>query len=142
MPQPAIDVATVGGLLVSRTGRVLLGLRAPWKKIAPNVWDAIGGHVEPGESLSIALVREVREEVGVVPTEFRLLDSIQEKRPDLYGAAVHHIFAVTAWSGGEPLKLSDEHSEIKWFTSTDVQSLPNLAECDYPRLVPLAIACI
>ena len=139
MPRPTIDVVTVGGLLVSRTGKVLLGRRAPWKKIAPDLWDAIGGHVEPGESLSIALVRELREEVGVTPTEFRLLDSIQEKRPELYGA-LHHIFAVTAWSGGDPIKVSDEHSEIRWFTSTDVQLLSNLAECDYPRLVPLAIS--
>ena len=133
---------TVGGLLVSPSGTVLLARRAPWKKVAPDLWDAVGGHVEPGESLAEALVREVREEVGVTPTSFHLLDSIQEKRPELYGPSLHHIFVVTSWTGGQPKKLGDEHSEIRWFTEDEVRSLPNLAECDYPRLVPIAVLAV
>jgi 8-oxo-dGTP pyrophosphatase MutT (NUDIX family) len=47
-------VETVGGLLVDADGRVLFGLRAPWKKAWPEHWDAPGGHVEPGETVSQA----------------------------------------------------------------------------------------
>jgi len=43
----------------------LAGLRAPSKKVWPRYWDSIGGHVEDGESLDEALIREVQEEVGV-----------------------------------------------------------------------------
>jgi 8-oxo-dGTP diphosphatase len=30
----------------------------------PNTWDLIGGHIEPGEIPLVALVREVKEEIG------------------------------------------------------------------------------
>ena len=50
---------------------VLLGLRSPAKNVWPGYWDIIGGHVEDGESLDDALIREVQEEVGVVPSQFR-----------------------------------------------------------------------
>jgi 8-oxo-dGTP diphosphatase len=67
---------TVGALFVKPNGEVLLGLRAPWKTVWPSHWDAIGGHVEGGESLDAALIREVQEEVGVTPVEMRLLTNI------------------------------------------------------------------
>jgi 8-oxo-dGTP diphosphatase len=64
---------TVGALFISPDRKVLLGLRAPWKKVWPLHWDTIGGRVEDSESLDDALIREVQEEVGVTPTQFRLI---------------------------------------------------------------------
>ena len=44
--------------------------RPEWKDIQPGKWDtAVGGHVDLGESVDIALKREVREELGI--TDFR-----------------------------------------------------------------------
>jgi 8-oxo-dGTP pyrophosphatase MutT (NUDIX family) len=87
--------STVGALFIDRDGKVLLGLRAAWKKVWPCHWDTVGGRVEAGESLDAALVREVQEEVGVTPTHFRLIATARERRPDIYGDALHHIYAVT-----------------------------------------------
>ena len=77
MDQPA---NTVGALFIRPDGKVLLGLRAPSKPEWPNHWDTIGGHVEDGESLEAALVREAREEVGVTPTRFRLIATVRERQ--------------------------------------------------------------
>jgi 8-oxo-dGTP diphosphatase len=132
MPEPI--ARTVGALFIKPDGKVLLGLRAPTKKVWPNHWDTIGGRVERGESLEQALVREVREEVGVTPVEFRLIATIRERRPDLYGDALHHVYAVTRWQGGEPANVCDEHTELKWFGISDMLLLTNIVDSAYPLM--------
>ena len=123
---------TVGALFISEDGRILLGLRAAWKKAWPCHWDTIGGRVEPGESLEDALVREIREEVGVTPIEFRLMAIVNERQPEIHGEALHHIYAVTSWQGGDPANVCDEHTELRWFSISDMASLTNIVDCDYP----------
>lgn len=54
--------------LVDPDGRVLLAQR-PAGKAHAGAWEFPGGKVEPGESPELALVRELREELGVEPCE-------------------------------------------------------------------------
>ena len=124
---------TVGALFIRGDGKVLLGLRAPTKKTWPGHWDTIGGRLEDGESLDEALIREVREETGVTPVEFRLVATSRESRPELYGDALHHVYAVTCWQGGEPSNVCDEHTELKWFGLSDMRLLTNIVDPDYCR---------
>lgn len=133
-----ISETTVGAFLMNRDRKVLLGLRASWKNAWPDHWDTIGGRVEAGETLEEALAREISEEVGVVPTEFDWLASVEERRLELYGASLHHVFKVRRWSGGAPYNACDEHTQIRWFDIDDLAALPNLVDCDYPRLAKLA----
>jgi|SRR6266850_1713509 len=134
--QPA---RTVGALFIGPDGKVLLGLRAPSKKVWPQHWDTIGGHVEDGESLDDALIREVQEEAGVTPTRFKLIATVKERQPEIYGEALHHIYAVTRWQGGDPANVSDEHTELKWFSIGEMRELTNIVDPDYPRLAELAM---
>ena len=47
-------------------GELYLQRRPLWKDIQPGKWDtAVGGHVDLGESVEMALRREVREELGM-----------------------------------------------------------------------------
>jgi 8-oxo-dGTP pyrophosphatase MutT (NUDIX family) len=131
---------TVGALLIRPDGRVLLGLRAPSKKVWPSHWDTIGGHVEDGETLDDALVREVQEETGVTPTQFRLIATVRERQPERYGDALHYIYAVTAWQGGDPANICDEHTELRWFSIGEMRGLANIVDADYPFLAELGIA--
>lgn len=57
-------------------GEIYLQKRPEWKDIQPGKWDtAVGGHVELGESVEIALKREVREELGITDFTSQLLES-------------------------------------------------------------------
>lgn len=64
---PERDLKTVlvaAALLVDVDGRVLLARRPPGKKLA-GLWEFPGGKVEPGETPERALVRELKEELGI-----------------------------------------------------------------------------
>ena len=120
----------VGGILV-RDGRLLLGRRAPSKRICPEMWDCLGGHAEEGETQEATLVRELQEEIGVTPTAMSLLVTVPLVEN---GAAVTlHIYRVDDWTG-EPRLMNDEHTELRWFGVEEAAALPDLAAPDYAGL--------
>ncbi|MEJ8741191.1 NUDIX hydrolase [Phocaeicola sp. HCN-6420] len=55
-------------------GELYLQKRPAWKDIQPGKWDtSVGGHVDLGESVEIALKREAREELGITDFTAKLL---------------------------------------------------------------------
>ena len=127
---PAVTVHhVVAGVLV-RDGRVLLAHRSPSRRWYPDVWDVVGGHVEPGEDERAALLRELREEIGVEATTVDDEPVIRVEDGDLT-LTVH---VVRAWVG-EPRNLEpEEHDELRWVSAAEVGALP-LAHPSYAGLV-------
>ena len=60
--KPTLIVAAAA--LVDADGRVLLQQRAAGRQMA-GLWEFPGGKVEPGETPEEALIRELREELGI-----------------------------------------------------------------------------
>ena len=123
----------VAGAMVSH-GRVLLVRRSPDARYYPDVWDLFGRHVEAGESLEEALRREAREELGVEVESFHSLGTVY----DPVEPAEVTVFVVVAWRG-EPVNAApDEHSEMGWFS---VSELPDSSGLEgYRGLVVQALA--
>ncbi len=123
-----MPIIVAGGMIV-RGGRVLLGRRAPHRRICPDTWDLIGGHVEDGETLEQALVRELGEEIGITPTDFgpvAMIDFTEEA-----GEPVHyHLFRVDAFDG-EPHLANAEHTALRWFAAVEAAALSDLASALY-----------
>jgi ADP-ribose pyrophosphatase YjhB (NUDIX family) len=102
--------------------RVLLQRRDDTRR-----WGLPGGGVEPGESVSLAVIREVREETGLDVEPLRLIGVYSDPAhhqvmtyPD--GNVIHYISIVfeCAVRGGT-LTLSEESLELGWF---DPEALP------------------
>lgn len=60
-------------------GQIYLQKRPEWKDIQPGKWDtSVGGHIDLGESVQQALLREAQEELGIA------LDADRVQRLDNY----------------------------------------------------------
>lgn len=101
------DVRVVVGGAVLDGGRLLAARRSAPIALAGR-WELPGGKVEPGETPEEALVRELREELGI---EVEPLDRIPGEwapRPGL----VLRVWTARLVSG-EPRPLQD-HDELRW----------------------------
>ena len=124
---------TVVAAALFRGSRVLLCHRTPGRRWYPDVWDFPGGHVEGSESLRDALVRELREELGV-----QLADTDVAAQPHgrLSEAAFQmSIWRIDMWTGVPVNAAPDEHDDVRWFGLDEALALP-LAHPDYQALLP------
>ena len=64
---------TVLALIINETGRILLTQRQLDKQWAPGKWEIPGGGVKAGETSLEAVLRETREETGLVPDKAAVL---------------------------------------------------------------------
>lgn len=63
---PSLMHRVVHVLVFNQHGELLLQKRSMNKDVAPGKWDtSVGGHVEAGETISWALMREMKEELGI-----------------------------------------------------------------------------
>ncbi|MFZ0128519.1 MAG: NUDIX domain-containing protein [Candidatus Dormiibacterota bacterium] len=122
-----------------RGERVLLGHRTAERSWYPSVWDLPGGHVEPGESETGALLRDLNEEVGVrvprpVTKPIARLRPPTKHEPNFELA----IWLVTDWSGEVTNCAPAEHDELRWCSANELLAL-SLAHPQYRTVLARAI---
>ncbi len=71
-PPERRDATRVAAAVVWQQGRLLLTQRPPGDALGLQ-WEFPGGKIEPGEAPGEALIRELREELGVNATPLRVL---------------------------------------------------------------------
>lgn len=98
-------------------GDLYLQRRPLWKDIQPGRWDtAVGGHVDLGESVDMALRREAREELGLEgfvaePLSTYVFESARERE-------LVYTFRTT-WDG--PVCPSDELDGGRFWTPDEIR---------------------
>jgi 8-oxo-dGTP diphosphatase len=118
-------VYVVAGALFDRDGRVLIAQRPVGKHMAGR-WEFPGGKVAAGESESQALVRELREELGVTVIACRPFMRL----PHSYGDRVVELslWLVDVFSG-EPAGLDGQ--QLKWVAVSGLEQ-EDILEADLP----------
>jgi 8-oxo-dGTP diphosphatase len=93
--------------LFDRNNRLLIYLRDDKPDIPfPNHWDLFGGHVEEGETPEQALVREVREELGIELPAFGFFRGYECLTGDAY-PNVKYLYSSTIPNTADELVLNE-----------------------------------
>ena len=114
-------IAVVAGALQRGDGCWLMHRRPPGKAHA-GLWEFPGGKVEPSEIPVEALIRELREELGIEchRAGCRPVAFAETQAPAEAPAIVILLYTVTGWEG-VPQAL--EGGEVGWFTPQAVRAL-------------------
>ena len=132
MPDAKPLVLVVACALVDADGRVLIAQRPEGKQLA-GLWEFPGGKLEAGESPEEALIRELREELGI-ETKVACL------APLTFASHAYESFHllmplyVCRRYDGTPVAL--EHQAIKWVKPNRLRDYP-MPEADIPLIAHL-----
>ncbi len=125
------EVRVVAALIESAPGRFLVQQRLPGKS-RPLLWEFPGGKVEPGETDAQALVREAREELGVLlevaGERFAVRHAYADLTVDLHLYAARILEGTPAPLGAHALRAA---------TAEEMLGMP-FCEADLPLLRALA----
>ena len=104
--RPEVQVAV--GILFDAQGQFLLTSRPPGKVYA-GYWEFPGGKIEADETVEQALIRELREELGIEALPASIA-RWREQRVDYPHALVRlHFCRVTGWRGALQMREGQRH---------------------------------
>jgi 8-oxo-dGTP diphosphatase len=123
----------VVGAAIVRDGSLLAARRTEPAHLAGG-WELTGGKVEPGETDEQALVREVREELGVTVA---IGSRVGGDWP--LGRYVLRVWLATIVDDGEPEPL-EQHDAVRWVRLEEADAVDWLPGDREPALAAAALA--
>src|ERR687897_548895 len=127
---PVRLVLVVAVALVDSDNRILLAQRPEGKQLA-GLWEFPGGKLEPGERPEEALIRELREELGITVKEACLAPLTFASHAYEAFHLLMPLFVCRRWEGFvQPL----EGQSLAWVKPRDLRTYP-MPEADLP-LIP------
>jgi 8-oxo-dGTP diphosphatase len=129
---PARVVLVVAAALIDADGRVLLARRPPGKAMA-GLWEFPGGKVGPDETPEAALVRELREELGLDLSHACLapLAFASHRYDDFH--LLMPLYAARNWKG---MPRPREGQELAWVRVERMKDYP-MPAADVPLVAAL-----
>lgn len=113
----------VGALIHDSAGRIYLQRRTLTRALFPGSWDLVGGHAEDGEDVRTALHREVREETGWLLTDLGPVVEVIDWEEGGVARREVDLLASVAGDLAHPALERDKHSEGRWVTRSEAQTL-------------------
>ncbi len=128
--RPTVLVAAVA--LIDADGRILLAQRPAGRSMA-GLWEFPGGKVEAGETPERALVRELREELGIDTRESCLAPIAFASHAYEKFHLLMPLFVCRRWRG-QPQSL--EGQALKWVRVNELRDYP-MPPADIPLIAQL-----
>lgn len=112
--EKAKDIDEIAKAVVFKDDKILLLKRSNYLKKYAGEWDLPGGHLVEDESTEDGLRREVEEETNL---------SLKNITKLMKNGKMNYF---KADAGSEEIKLSDEHTEYKYFSESEIKELSEL----------------
>lgn len=133
------SIKAVAGILIE-SGRVFMASR-PLGKACAGSWEFPGGKLEYNETADVALVRELREEIGIITTSNDCEHLTKIYQSYAHGDVELDVLLVKKWNGTpQALEGQDTHWQDlakkcsqKPLLITTQKILDLLVNCHYPR---------
>ena len=120
MSDPLKTVLVVAVALVDADGRVLIAQRPEGKQLA-GLWEFPGGKVEPDERPEAALIRELKEELGIDVKEACLAPFVFTSHAYESFHLLMPLYLCRRWSGTVQAR---EHAALKWVRPNRLRDYP------------------
>lgn len=114
---------------VIRRGDTVLACRRSADRSAGGRWEFPGGKIEPGETPVSALVREIREELGVI---IRVVGELTSDDTPVGDRTIRLTCLDVELTGDAPTASTD-HDDLRWVALSDLHAL-DWAEPDLPAV--------
>lgn len=118
------------GILVINKDKILLQKRSANKKMAPNKWAITGGHIDQGETIIKAAIREVTEELGIPnlkPSDLKLIHLQKLEYSGENGLSnnrfIYYYVLKTDLDEKDFVIQKEELSEVKYMSFNDILNL-------------------
>ncbi len=120
---------TASAIVLGEDDRVLLHRH---KRLG--IWLQPGGHLDPGESCEVAVLREVVEETGLTGT----LEGDRPLHVDVHEGPRGHVHLDVRWlvrvpAGAEPSPEEGESQDVAWFRRHEALAVTDLAAANAIR---------
>lgn len=139
-PENVVSRNIVCGVIYNQEGLILLGKRPSHKGVYRNQWGIIGGGIDEGEDAETALLREIKEEAGLIDVVIsQKIDFLQELLATKRLAdstdqlvqmrTVYYTCIATCIASHGQLSPNDEWKELRWMDKGTIKKIiPDLNE--------------
>lgn len=118
--------------IMNQEGKLLFQKRSSNKLRNPNKWSKTGGHVDAGETVEDAILREIKEEVGVdIKKENIELIEVFKNDYATNKSFGYDFFTVVDYKENEYVIQKEELSEVKYFTIEEIEEIKRRNDPNY-----------
>jgi nucleoside triphosphatase len=121
MPKQKFPEPTVGAMILNQDGKMFLMQSHKWR----DGWVIPGGHIELGERMEEALVREVEEETGLKIDDIEFLLFQEFVYGEAFWKPMHFIFFdFLCKTKSTEVRLNSEGQAYRWVTVEEALEMP------------------